>query len=145
MFISQLEIIYFKNIWLDHQSQYRWLQVVYQIGVFVSRSSGNLLSFHNIWWMSIWQFFNIFYFISEVLYSPTPSIWITFLITFWVGLLGGFAYVNTFYRMMKEIPSPRQNFALGAVTVAESIGIVLAGFVTIPVHDFLCTRIQRTY
>lgn len=135
---KQFEIVHYPNIWLDHQSQYRWFQVVYQVGVFVSRSSGNLIHLENMWWMPFWQFLNIFYFLFEVMYPFTPSIWITFMFAFWVGMQGGLTYVNTFFRMVKEVPATRQNFALAAVTVAESIGIVVAGFIAMPIHDALC-------
>lgn len=131
-------MVYYPNIWINHQSQYRWFQVVYQVGVFVSRSSGNIIHLENMWWMPFWQFLNIFYFLFEVMFPFTPNIWISFVMVFWVGMQGGLAYVNTFFRMVKEVPVARQNFALAAVTVAESIGIALAGVIAIPVHDVLC-------
>lgn len=131
-------MIYFRNIWLDHKSQYRWFQVANQIGVFVSRSTGDALSNCSIWWMPFFQFINVFYFGVEVIYSVTPSIWITFSLVFWVGLQGGLTYVNTFHKMLHEVPAVRQDFALGAVTVAESIGIATAGWITIPIHAILC-------
>lgn len=62
----------------------------------------------------------------------------TFGMVFWVGMLGGLTYINTFFRMVNEVPASRLNFALAAVTVAESIGIAVAGFVAIPIHNALC-------
>lgn len=131
-------MIYFRDIWLDHKSQYRWFQVCYQIGVFVSRSTGSLLSNSSIWWMPFFQFINTFYFAFEAIYSSTPTIWITFGVVFWVGMLGGLAYVNTFHKMLKDVPPGKQNFALGVVSVAESFGIAMAGLATIPIHRSLC-------
>jgi len=56
-FINQglLELIYFKDIWLNHHSQYRWLQVDYQLGVFLSRSSVNFYPIHSIWLLAFLQ------------------------------------------------------------------------------------------
>ncbi len=51
----QFELIYFKGIWLDHHSQYRWLQVDYQLGVFLSRSSVNLFRINAIWLLALLQ------------------------------------------------------------------------------------------
>lgn len=68
----------------------------------------------------------------------TPTIWIVFAIVFWEGLLGGGSYVNTFYRMSKEVPNTHQKFALGVVPIGESFGVVLAGFLAIPAHNVLC-------
>lgn len=134
----QFELVYFKNIWLDQPSQYRWLQVDYQIGVFISRSSVNLVKIDKIWLMSVFQLINVGIFLAEVITFFSPSIWIVFGIVFWEGLLGGGAYVNTFYRMSKEIPEDKRNFALGVVPVADAIGIALAGVFAMPVHNGLC-------
>lgn len=88
--------------------------------------------------MAVLQFINVVYFLGEVVWFFTPSIWIVFVIVFWEGLLGGGAYVNTFYRMSKEVPIARRNFALGIVPIADAIGIALAGMAAIPVHNAIC-------
>lgn len=139
-FINQglFELVYFENIWLDQQSQYRWLQVDYQIGVFISRSSVNIFQLDKIWIMSVFQFANIALLLTEVVTFVSPSIWIVFVVVLWEGLLGGGAYVNTFYRMSKEIPANRLKFAMGIVPVSDAIGIALAGALAIPAHDALC-------
>lgn len=131
-------MIYFKNIWLDQKSQYRWLQVDYQIGVFISRSSVNLVKISKLWLLAVFQFINVLILLTEVITFFTPTIWIVFVIVLWEGLLGGGAYVNTFYKMSKDIPEDRRNFALGIVTVSDSIGIFLAGIFAIPAHNALC-------
>lgn len=51
----QYELIQFDGIWLTHAEQYRWLQVDYQIGVFISRSSVNLVTINKIWIMAVLQ------------------------------------------------------------------------------------------
>lgn len=137
-FLLQFELVYFPNIWLNQQAQYRWLQVDYQIGVFISRSSVNLLKIDKIWLMAVLQFFNVAFFLSEVILYMSPSIWIVFAAVLWEGLLGGGAYVNTFYRISREVPVNRKNFALGVVSVADSVGIALAGVLAIPLHNKLC-------
>ncbi|XP_034657384.1 battenin [Drosophila subobscura] len=139
-FINQglFELVYFENIFLDKDSQYRWLNVDYQIGVFISRSSVNIFQLDKIWLMSIFQFINVIYFLTEVILWYTPSIWIVFVIVLWEGLLGGGAYVNTFYRMSKEISPERQQFAMAMVVQSDSYGIALAGFLAIPVHNAIC-------
>ena len=106
--------------------------------MFISRSSVNLFAIHNIWIMSIFQFFNIFYFMFESIYMFTPSIWLTFGFVFWEGLLGGACYVNTFYRMSQEVPVSHQTFAMGIVPIGDSLGIILAGLLAIPAHNILC-------
>ena len=131
-------MVYFEKIFLDKASQYRWLNVDYQIGVFVSRSTVNIYSVDRIWLMAVFQFINVIYFLCEVILYITPSIWITFLIVFWEGLLGGGAYVNTFYKMSKEVSPVRKQFAISVVALADSIGISIAGLTAIPVHNAIC-------
>lgn len=136
----QFELVNFENIWLDRAAQYRWLNVDYQIGVFISRSSVNLFHLKRIWLMSIFQMINVVYFLTEVIFFYTPSIWIMFAIVLWEGLLGGAAYVNTFYKMSQRIhPLSRQQFAMSIVVFSDSFGIALAGFLAIPVHNAICT------
>lgn len=53
--LLQYELIQFDDIWLSYKDQYRWLQVDYQIGVFISRSSVNLITINKIWIMSVLQ------------------------------------------------------------------------------------------
>lgn len=138
-FCIQMELVYFKNIWIDHKKQYRWFQVDYQIGVFISRSSVNLIQINHIWLMSVLQLINVGIFLSEVLFYFIPTIWIIFALIFWEGLLGGAAYVNTFYRLSQEIPDNRRNFAMGIVTMSDSIGVTLAGMIAIPAHNAICS------
>lgn len=88
--------------------------------------------------MSVFQFFNVMIFVFEIIYFFMPSIWIIFAVVLWEGLLGGGAYVNTFYRMSKDVPVSRRKFALGIVPIADSIGIAFAGALSIPAHNALC-------
>lgn len=132
-------MIYFENTFLDKAAQYRWLNFDYQVGVFISRSSVNLFKIDKVYLMSLFQCINVIYFLAEVIFYVTPNLWIVFAIVFWEGLLGGGAYVNTFYRMSKEISPTRRIFAMGIVAQADSYGIALAGFLAIPVHNAICS------
>jgi hypothetical protein len=49
------------------------------------------------------QFLNVIFFTFEVIYLFIPTIWIIFAVVLWEGLLGGAAYVNTFYKMSVEV------------------------------------------
>ncbi|KAH0951106.1 hypothetical protein HN011_003259 [Eciton burchellii] len=139
-FINQglYELIQFDGIKLTYSDQYRWLQVDYQIGVFISRSSVNLVSINKIWIMSVLQFVNVIILLFEAIYFYIPNIWIVFAIVLWEGLLGGGAYVNTFFRMSAEIPKADREASMGIATMADSIGIALAGWLSMPVHNAIC-------
>jgi hypothetical protein len=45
----------------------------------------------------------VIFFTFEAVYLFVPSIWIVFAAVLWEGLLGGAAYVNTFYRISMEV------------------------------------------
>lgn len=137
-FINQglFELVYFPDIFLEDSEQYRWYQVTYQIGVFVSRSSVNIIQFRAVWVMALLQGINVIFFLFEAIYMFTPTIWIIFAMIFFEGLLGGGAYVNTFYRMSKEIPATRREFSMSVVTLSDSIGITAAGFLAMPTHNW---------
>lgn len=140
-FINQglLDLIFFKKSVLDRPAQYRWLQATYQIGVFVSRSSLSLFSTDHIWLMSIFQFLNVVYFTFQAIFMMVPTISVIFIIVFWEGLLGGCCYVNTFNRISKEVPVQYKLFGLGVTTIGQSLGIVYAGLLAIPIHQWICS------
>ncbi|KAL7030252.1 hypothetical protein ACKWTF_006589 [Chironomus riparius] len=139
-FINQglYELVYFPDIFLDSSEQYRWYQVTYQIGVFISRSSVNIIHIRQIWVMALLQGLNVIFFTFEAYYMFTPSIWIIFALIVFEGLLGGGSYVNTFYRMSREIPATRREYAMMVVTLSDSLGITLAGFLAMPMHNWMC-------
>lgn len=58
---------------------------------------------------------------------------------FWEGLLGGASYVNTFYSMSTNVPPEFQVFAFSIATLADTVGIALSGFASIPVHEAICS------
>ncbi|VDN99786.1 unnamed protein product [Rodentolepis nana] len=49
------ELVYFKDAGMTQAQQYRWYQVIYQCGVFASRSSLKLFKVHRIWIMAVLQ------------------------------------------------------------------------------------------
>lgn len=114
---------------MSKSEQYRWFQVSYQVSVFISRSSVNFFQFPYIWLLAALQIFNMIYFSLEAVYFFTPNIYIIFGLIFWEGLVGGSAYVNTFYRIRNEVPPEKRPFAMGITTFADSPGITLAGLV----------------
>ncbi|XP_971061.2 battenin isoform X1 [Tribolium castaneum] len=133
------ELINFENTFLAPSDQYRWLQVAYQIGVFVSRSSVNFFHIRHIWVMSVLQAVNVVIFTTEVIYYYMPSFWIILALTLWEGLLGGAAYVNTFYRISTEVREENKQFSMAITSFADSIGITLAGIVSIYAHNAICS------
>lgn len=139
-FINQglLELIVFRNTKLTHKEQYRWLQVMYQVGVLISRSSVNFIQIRKLWLLPLLQFANMVFILSEAYFLFLPSFWIVVVIVLYEGLLGGAAYVNTFYRISKDVAPQHREFSLRIASLADSTGIALAGAIALPVHDAMC-------
>ncbi|KAG1650990.1 Battenin [Nymphon striatum] len=140
-FINQalMEVLYFPNIWLTPAEQYRWYQADYQFGVLISRSSVNFLTIKRTWILGVLQFLNVAILLAEVFFRFMPSFWIIIVFIFYEGLLGGSAYVNTFYRISKEMNDEEKEYALSVTTVSDSCGVALAGAIGVPSHSALCS------
>jgi len=146
-FINQglYELIYYPEIkYFDRGAQYRWFQLIYQVGVFLSRSSLELFRIENLWAMSILQAVNALIFLAHVTkLIHLPNFYIVTAFIVYEGLLGGFTYANTFYRMKKELPSDRHEFAISTVTIADTLGIVIAGIVALQAYGPLCSLYEE--
>ncbi|GFO30161.1 Battenin [Plakobranchus ocellatus] len=132
------ELLYFNGLFLSSKEQYRWYQVAYQVGVFISRSSVNFLKINRLWLLPVLQMANLVLLTLQVFYRFIPSFWIVLAIILWEGLLGGAAYVNTFYKITNEIPAEHKEFCIGVASLGDSMGIAVAGAVAIPSHNAIC-------
>lgn len=101
---------------------------MYQLAVFISRSSIKWIKITFLPVFPIFQLLNVFIFLSHIFWGYFPSIWIVFLLIFWEGLLGGGCYVNAFNLVSIEIPKEVREFSIAIASIADSFGIALAGF-----------------
>lgn len=112
--------------------------LLYQVGVFIARSSTPFIRVHNLYLPSILQIVNLILLTLQALYDWIPSVWLVFGVVFWEGLLGGAVYVNTFAEIMESVPEQEREFSLGATSVSDSGGICVAGFAGMVLEVFLC-------
>ncbi|KAI4123108.1 MAG: hypothetical protein LQ338_005435 [Usnochroma carphineum] len=121
-----------------YRAFYPTYATIYQLGVFISRSSLPFLRIHHLYPPSFLQYLNLILLILHSLYFFLPSVYIVFAVIFWEGLLGGLVYVNTFAEIGDRVPKEEREFALGATTVSDSGGIMVAGMVGLGVETWLC-------
>lgn len=133
-------MIHVQDKWLPPSSQYRWILVVYQMGVFSSRSLGAFFKPRRAWWATILQALNACGFIYMTSSMNIPNIWIIFILVFGVGCVGGYCYVQTFIRLVKVLPVSQHKFSLGMMTIAESFGIAVGGLSAIPIRYVICGK-----
>ncbi|KAI6193878.1 Battenin [Aphelenchoides besseyi] len=127
---------------LSPSSQYRWFAVVYRLGGLIGRSSVNLIQFPFVCLLIVplIQGLNGVVFLTESLVHYLPHIYIALILLFFIGIVGGSNYCNTFYRIHKEVPSNAREFSLAFVSMADVFGILAAAFVSIPVHNAICSH-----
>uniref|UniRef100_F6YSZ6 CLN3 lysosomal/endosomal transmembrane protein, battenin n=2 Tax=Macaca TaxID=9539 RepID=F6YSZ6_MACMU len=139
-FINQglFELLFFRNTSLSHAQQYRWYQMLYQAGVFASRSSLRCCHIRFTWALALLQSLNLAFLLADVWFGFLPSIYFVFLIILYEGLLGGAAYVNTFHNIALETSDEHREFAMATTCISDTLGISLSGLLALPLHDFLC-------
>ncbi|KAI6216778.1 Battenin [Aphelenchoides besseyi] len=127
---------------LSPSSQYRWFAVVYRLGGLIGRSSVNLVQFPFVCLLIVplIQGLNGVVFLTESLIHYLPHIYIALILLFFIGIIGGSNYCNTFYRIHKEVPSNAREFSLGFVSMADVFGILAAAFISIPTHNAICSH-----
>ncbi|XP_018414637.1 PREDICTED: battenin [Nanorana parkeri] len=141
-FINQglFELIYFPHITMSHSEQYRWYQMLYQAGVFISRSSVRCVKIRHIWVLSCLQCGLAIFLLVGVsyLFLTKLTLYGIFAIILFEGLLGGAAYVNTFNNIAVESKPEDKEFSMAAACVSDTLGISISGALAIPVHNYFC-------
>ena len=122
----------------EFRSFYPIYSFLYQLGVFISRTSITFFRVRDLYTPSILQVVNFAVLTLHALFYFIPSVWIVFLIIFWEGLLGGTVYVNCFASILEEVPEEDREFSLSSATVSDSGGIFLAGIIGSLMEPRLC-------
>jgi len=120
--------------------EYVYYQAIYQVGVFISRSSVNFIPIKSIFLLqlpAVFQTLNALLLSFVAVYNFVPSIYIVFAIIFWEGLLGGSIYVNTFYLMSQKFNGEEKEFCLGSTSMSYGLSITIAAVAGIFYEPFL--------
>ena len=117
---------------------YPTYSAIYQLGVFLSRSSLPFLRIKTLYLPTFLQIANFLALTLHALWPYLPSVYLVFGLVFWEGLLGGLVYVSTFAAIREEVAEAEREFCLGAVTVSDSAGICVAGLVGVVLEGVLC-------
>ncbi|KAI0025945.1 BTN1 protein [Xylariomycetidae sp. FL0641] len=112
---------------------------LYQLGVFVSRTSIAFFRIRHLYFPSFLQVANLVLLTLHAMLNFIPSVYLIFIIIFWEGLLGGAVYVNTFAAIMEDVPASEREFSLSATSVSDSAGICVAGFLSMIMEVQLCS------
>eukprot|EP01100_Stratorugosa_tubuloviscum_P015869 TRINITY_DN959_c1_g1_i1.p1 TRINITY_DN959_c1_g1~~TRINITY_DN959_c1_g1_i1.p1 ORF type:complete len:422 (-),score=138.04 TRINITY_DN959_c1_g1_i1:121-1386(-) len=119
---------------------FTYYQFLYQVGVFLSRSSVTLFKIRYLWVPGLLQIANFVLMFCQAYFLFVPCIYFGFLVVFWIGLLGGVTYVNAVWNISIVIAPEHREFCLGVVSVANDIGISLAAVTAILIEPTLYDR-----
>lgn len=122
----------------EFRAFYPFYGFLYQLGVFIARSSTPFVRIHHLYLPSLLQVANLVLLTLHALFNFIPSVYLVFAVIFWEGLLGGAVYVNTFAEIMENVPIEEREFSLGATSVSDSGGISVAGFIGMAMEVWLC-------
>ncbi|KAF1851712.1 batten's disease protein Cln3 [Cucurbitaria berberidis CBS 394.84] len=122
----------------EFRSFYSTYNAIYQVGVFISRSSTPFIRIHHLYFPSFLQVVNLILLTLHAMFDFIPSYYIICVVIFWEGLLGGLVYVSTFAEITDNVPKEDREFSLGATSVSDSGGICVAGFLSMAVEVSLC-------
>jgi battenin len=122
----------------EYRGFYPFYGFLYQLGVFISRSSTPFIRIRHLYTPSLLQVGNLALLLLQSLLFFIPSVYIVFAVVFWEGLLGGAVYVNCFAEILEKVPEEDREFSLGAATVSDSAGICVAGMIGIALEPRLC-------
>ena len=123
----------------EFRAFYPSYNALYQVGVFISRSSLPFVRIKSLYGPTILQCLNLAILTLHAIYPFIPNVYCIFVVVFWEGLLGGIVYVSTFRRIGEEIKDEDREFSLGATSVSDSGGICIAGFIGMALETGLCS------
>eukprot|EP01117_Protostelium_nocturnum_P008131 TRINITY_DN2900_c0_g1_i1.p1 TRINITY_DN2900_c0_g1~~TRINITY_DN2900_c0_g1_i1.p1 ORF type:complete len:441 (+),score=125.29 TRINITY_DN2900_c0_g1_i1:76-1398(+) len=126
----------------DQYFIYNIYSLLYQVGVFISRSSVELVPIRNLWIPAIAQTLNCLFLLFVVLYHFLHNqwVWLVFGIILFEGLMGGAIYVNTFTRISQDFVGKEKEFCLSATSMSYGLSITLSAASGMITNDPLCTR-----
>jgi len=120
--------------------EYIYYQALYQVGVFISRSSVNLVPIKTVPLLqlpAVFQALNAAILSFNAALNFIPNIYIVFVIILFEGLMGGSIYVNTFYLISQKFRGKEKEFCLGATSMSYSLSITICAICGIFYTPFL--------
>ena len=110
------------------------LNVMYQIGVCISRNSLHFIKIEKVWILTVLQLFNFMFLFWNTYTFSVQHLGILCPIFLFVGLMGGGSYVNVLHGLIHREDSLQQSEKEGAVSLSlifNDSGILLASVASI--------------
>ncbi|XP_074787083.1 battenin [Athene noctua] len=139
-FINQglLELFYFPSSPMSPAQQYRSAQLLYQAGVFASRSAPRRLRPRRIGLLALLQLLLATFLLAAVAVNLLPGAGLLLALVAGEGLVGGAAYVGAIQNVEEQAEPRLRPPALTVVAGADTGGVALAGGAALGVHRIFC-------
>ena len=121
-----------------YRDAYVTYSTLYQLGVFISRSSGTIVKIDHLYLPSILQALNLFLCIYQSISPWLPNVYAVLALIFYEGLLGGTSYVNTYRSLTEHTEPTEREFAIGCVGMSDSAGVLTAALISMLLEPSLC-------
>ena len=126
-----------KNNMLEN-NLYDFIQLFYYGGIIIGKSLLTIIKIEKLWIILFFQFLNGIIFCLEVYYT-FMEYWTNFILVFWVGILGGLCYANTFYILLKteNIIKYNKEASSNLMLASGTFGILLAAVLILVLDIYL--------
>lgn len=126
----------------DRNQFYHYAAIAYQVGVFISRSSGLIISpnYTIIAAMPLAQLCMVGLF-AAIAATQFWTGWTLLIPAVLVGLWGGASYCLTYVHIANNVPADKIEFSVAATTVAENLGSTLSAFTAMYVQGCMWKRL----
>ena len=140
-FSDRATLKYSKKASFVKENSYVIIQFCYQFGVLFSRSSLKVFKVNKVWIVTVLQLINwvVWWIEAEVLFLTE---WGEFVLTVWVGCMGGLAYVNTGYLILNSevIPKEHKEASINMSLCINTLGILVAASFCLILDNFIITN-----
>ena len=108
------------------------MQLCYQIGVYISRSSLAIIKIKKIWVLTTIQLINSILW-GILAYYQFSNLWLLFPFMIWVGLMGGASYVNILYQVLEnpKIAKSEKEISINFISIINDFGILSSSLIVI--------------
>lgn len=123
-----------------YRDVYPTYATIYQLGVFLSRSSSPFFRIRNLYVPALGQCALLLLILFQALFVIIPSIYPVFTIILIEGIFGGLVYVNAFHNVSEceDIKDSDKEFSIGVTGLADSLGVLMAALWSLWLEPTVC-------
>ena len=141
MSLGLFELVYVDTTPLSRDTQYRMYTALWHLGILIGMSSAQLFPVKRVWIFMLIEGLLVGFFLTEVLQSFHTIIPVAIAAVL-EGLISGCAYANTFYIISGQNKCEEfKDFNMEVALLLNEVGSAVAGFLAIPSHNYLCSKI----